>query len=66
MSNEPTITKPEEVIKELKSLVVEVNYAENNKARKTKLDKTSIWEKAKKVGEHLSDDTLPTPTPTRP
>lgn len=65
MSNKATNTSSEEVIKELKSLVVEVKYAENTKAKKSKLDKSSIWEKAKKVGEHLSDDTLPTPTLTR-
>jgi hypothetical protein len=66
MSKVHTTTNSEDVIKELKNLVIEVNYSENVKAKRSKLDKTNIWEKAKKVGKHLSDDSLPVPTLTRP
>lgn len=66
MSNDSATINSEKVIKELDSLVVKFNYSESIKRKRTKLDKKSIWEIAKKVGEHLSDDTLPSSASTRP
>lgn len=58
--------RTEEVIKELKGLVIDVNYNEPIRtSRPKKLDKTLLWEKAKKVGKHLNDDSLSSPLPAR-
>lgn len=56
----------EAIIKELKGLVVDVNYSDSIDAKKSKkLDKSVLWEKAKKVGKHLNDDSTSSPIPAR-
>lgn len=56
----------EAIIKELKGLVVDVNYSDSISAKKSKkLDKSVLWEKAKKAGKHLNDDSTSSPIPAR-
>lgn len=64
MNKIPEETKSEAVIKELKRLVFEVNYTESINASKSKADKSAVWEKAKKVGKHLPNDSLSIAAPT--
>ena len=55
----------EEIIKQLKEKVVSIEYSEKP-TRKEKISKKDLWEKAKLVRRHLSDDSLPAANPARP
>ena len=56
----------EEIIKELRGLVVDVNYSDSVAPKKDgKLDKAALWEKAKRAGKHLNDDSASSPLPAR-
>lgn len=51
----------EKIIQELRSKAVKVKVAETSPA--TKIDKQTVWKKAKKAGKTISDDSLSAPHP---
>ncbi|HTE22774.1 MAG TPA: hypothetical protein VK674_07120 [Candidatus Limnocylindria bacterium] len=53
----------EKIIKELRGKAIKITIADGVKVtdKVTKIDKKTVWEKAKRAGETINDDTLPTP-----
>ena len=57
----------EKIIRELRKEALKIGGADKlgfaDKPKATKLDKKTVWEKARLAGETISDDTLSTPHP---
>lgn len=67
MSNNTAYQKDlDKTIKELKSRVLTFNYSTPDKKTPKQTSKASLWEKAKKVGKNLPDDTLSESVTKRP
>ncbi len=58
-----TKQEQEKIIQELRNKAIKIEVAD--KAKVTKIDKKTLWEKAKRAGETISDDTLPAPHTAR-